>query len=125
MPGGMGVRGPGRRVPNRPLGAWLWLASDHELDRSRPVALDLIDIFEASDPNVLMVNPWDDNGLVDLGLYPLLAAYFMAHEGVLKDRHVGKKNPRNWHLTIDKANRWPPAPSRVHPTFSGHWPGLV
>lgn len=40
------------------------------------------------------VNPWNDRGLVDLATYPRLQAYLAAHEGRLRARHVGKRNPR-------------------------------
>jgi adenine-specific DNA-methyltransferase len=52
--------------------------------------------------NTFLVNPWDENGLVDLAEWPGLAAYFHEHELVLRGRNVGKRNPVNWHRTIDR-----------------------
>jgi hypothetical protein len=51
-----------------------------------------------------LVNPWNGMGLVDLGGYPRLAAYFERHRTQLKGRHVGKKAPANWYRTIDRVN---------------------
>lgn len=51
-----------------------------------------------------LVNPWSDSGaLVDLALFPKLAAYFYASEK-LRERHTAKKNPLHWYRTIDKVN---------------------
>lgn len=49
-----------------------------------------------------LVNPWDDQGLVDLERYPGLAAYLGEHEERLRGRHVAKKQPAKWHRTIDR-----------------------
>lgn len=59
-----------------------------------------------AEPSVLMINPWDENGLVDLRLYPKLEAYFKQHELSLRERHVGQKNPKNWFRTIDRVHPW-------------------
>ena len=56
-----------------------------------------------------LVNPWDENGLVDLTSWPLLAAYFEKHAGQIKKRHTARKNPGRWFKTID----------RVDPTLTG------
>jgi len=51
----------------------------------------------------VIVNPFDVHGtLLSLERYPRLKAYFLAHEELLKKRHVAKKNPRVWYRTIDK-----------------------
>jgi adenine-specific DNA-methyltransferase len=49
-----------------------------------------------------LVNPWDEEGLVDLADWPLLTAYFQDHEKVLRGRNIGKRNPINWQRTIDR-----------------------
>jgi hypothetical protein len=49
-----------------------------------------------------LVNPWNGQGLVELKMYPRLAAYLKSHKGVLAARHVGKKTPSNWYRTIDR-----------------------
>lgn len=50
-----------------------------------------------------MVNPWLPDGLVDLNDYPGLAKYLGEHPRV-KDRNVARRNPTNWHRTIDRVN---------------------
>ena len=49
-----------------------------------------------------LVNPWDENGLVDLMDYPLLKRYLEKHREDLEKRHVAKKNPSKWYATIDR-----------------------
>ncbi|MCL2735712.1 MAG: Eco57I restriction-modification methylase domain-containing protein [Propionibacteriaceae bacterium] len=51
-----------------------------------------------------VVNPWTAAGdLVDLGEYPLLAAYLEPHRTRLSRRHTARTNPeKRWHKTIDK-----------------------
>ena len=49
-----------------------------------------------------LVNPWNDEGLVDLDEYPKLAKYLVRNKKRVKERHVAKKNPSNWYRTIDR-----------------------
>lgn len=50
-----------------------------------------------------LLNPFDENGnLIELGQYPSARNYLMAHEDVLKRRHVSQKRPEYWYRTIDK-----------------------
>jgi adenine-specific DNA-methyltransferase len=49
-----------------------------------------------------LVNPWDDNGLVDLRRYPRLRAYYEAHAGRLRTRYVARRRPAQWYRTIDR-----------------------
>ena len=49
-----------------------------------------------------LVNPWADDGLVDLACYPKLASYLHSHEKQVRNRHVAKKNPKSWYRTIDR-----------------------
>ena len=51
-----------------------------------------------------IVNPWaEDGSLVSLDDYPRMAAYLSQHPA-LRERHVAKKAPKNWHRTIDKVH---------------------
>ena len=49
-----------------------------------------------------LVNPWNDEGLVDLAEYPKLADYLNQNKKRIRERHVAKKNPGNWFRTIDR-----------------------
>ena len=49
-----------------------------------------------------LVDPWDDDGLVNLDGFPKLRAYFEEHATALKKRHTAVKNLRGWYKTIDR-----------------------
>lgn len=51
-----------------------------------------------------LVNPWCNDGLVDLNAYPKLKVYFESHAAALKKRHTAKKNAKGWYKTIDRVN---------------------
>lgn len=51
-----------------------------------------------------LVNPWDEQGLVDLDQFPRLAAYYEANSGRLLRRHVAQARPAQWYRTIDRVN---------------------
>ena len=52
----------------------------------------------------MLVNPWNaDGSLVDLAMYPRMAAYLNGHPD-LKKRFVARKSPTSWYRTIDKVN---------------------
>jgi hypothetical protein len=51
-----------------------------------------------------LINPWDEDGLVDLGQYPRLKTYLEEHREALERRHVARKNRRAWARTIDRVN---------------------
>ena len=51
-----------------------------------------------------LINPWDDDGLVDLRKHVLLNAYLETFSAALKKRHVAKKNVNAWIRTIDRVN---------------------
>ncbi len=51
-----------------------------------------------------LVNPWDDEGLVDLDRYPRMAAYVNAHRARLEGRHIARQRPATWYRTIDRVN---------------------
>lgn len=52
----------------------------------------------------LLVNPWNEAGLVDLSDYPKLAAYFGGLEGDLRKRNIAARQPRTWFRTIDRVD---------------------
>lgn len=49
-----------------------------------------------------LINPWGDNGLVDLHDYPGLAGHYERHSQMLRSRHVARKQPKGWYRTIDR-----------------------
>ena len=49
-----------------------------------------------------LIDPWDNNGLVNLEDFPKLAAYFEAHAGPIKKRNIACKNRGAWFRTIDR-----------------------
>jgi len=51
-----------------------------------------------------LVNPWDDGKLVDLTSFPGLSAYLERHGERVRGRHVARRQPTNWHRTIDKVD---------------------
>lgn len=51
-----------------------------------------------------LVNPWDEDGLVELEEYPRLKAYLEGHREALARRHIAQKNGRSWARTIDRVN---------------------
>lgn len=61
-----------------------------------------------------LVNPWEGDGLVDLGRYPRLRRYLTRNAARLRARHTARKNLSQWYRTID----------RVYPDLQGR-PKLV
>lgn len=51
-----------------------------------------------------LVNPWNDDGLVNLKSYPKLQAYYKRHAEALKKRHTAEKSADKWYKTIDRVN---------------------
>jgi hypothetical protein len=51
-----------------------------------------------------LVNPWDDDGLVDLVHYPQLANYLESNSRRLRARHVARLRPTRWYRTIDRVD---------------------
>ena len=49
-----------------------------------------------------LVNPWDDEGLVDIDEWPLLRAYLERHGKRVRARHTASKSPARWYKTIDR-----------------------
>lgn len=51
-----------------------------------------------------LVNPWEEEGLIQLRDYPRLRRYLEQNADVLRKRHVAQKNPAAWYRTIDRVN---------------------
>ncbi|MPZ54404.1 MAG: N-6 DNA methylase [Acidimicrobiia bacterium] len=51
-----------------------------------------------------LINPWDEDGLVDLDGYPRLRSYFAENAGKLGRRHIARKRPQTWYRTIDRVH---------------------
>jgi hypothetical protein len=49
-----------------------------------------------------VVNPYDDDGLVDLEDYPRLHRYLEARRDIIAARHCAQKSPAKWYRTIDR-----------------------
>jgi hypothetical protein len=49
-----------------------------------------------------LVDPWNNEGLVNLDKYPKLRTYFQKHSAGLKKRHTAEKSPSAWYKTIDR-----------------------
>jgi hypothetical protein len=49
-----------------------------------------------------LVDPWNSDGLVKLGDYPLLNSYFETHRTALVQRHTAIRNANAWYKTIDR-----------------------
>jgi adenine-specific DNA-methyltransferase len=51
-----------------------------------------------------LVNPWTDDGLVDLAVFPRLRSYYERHYDRLRKRHTAKNRPAQWYRTIDRVS---------------------
>lgn len=51
-----------------------------------------------------LVNPWDEDGLVDLEDWPRLAEYLGQHHERVAGRNIAKRQPGQWHRTIDRVH---------------------
>lgn len=49
-----------------------------------------------------LVNPWDDQGLVDIDAWPAFRSYLEGHSNRVKGRHTAAKAPERWWKTIDR-----------------------
>ena len=49
-----------------------------------------------------LVNPWDEQGLINLYDFPRLADYYRANSGALRRRNVAGRQPKSWYRTIDR-----------------------
>ncbi len=76
-----------------------------ENDRLLPLlkASDITD-GHASWSGGYLVNPWAEDGLVDLARYPRLRDYLTTNAVRLRGRHTARKNPGQWYRTIDRVH---------------------
>jgi adenine-specific DNA-methyltransferase len=51
-----------------------------------------------------LLNPWKEEGLIDLSRYPKLDACLSRSKEALSSRHTAIKQPEKWHKTIDRVN---------------------
>lgn len=51
-----------------------------------------------------LVNPWGDEGLVDLDDWPRMRGHFDEHAAHIKSRHTARKHPDRWYRTIDRVD---------------------
>src|SRR5262249_24523154 len=49
-----------------------------------------------------LIDPWNDDGLVELTEHPRMKGYFESHAEALKKRHTAHKSLRGWYKTIDR-----------------------
>ncbi|MCL5996614.1 MAG: Eco57I restriction-modification methylase domain-containing protein [Chloroflexi bacterium] len=86
----------------------IYLTHDHDIvesDRLLPIALtDDITTGVLRWSRHYLINPWDENGLVDLAKYPKLRAYYETHRPLLYKRHVAQRMERTWYRTIDRVD---------------------
>lgn len=77
--------------------------TDVEPDRLTPIVMaDDIRSGRLTTPRKVLINPWDNEGrLVDIAAFPRMAKALAQHPSVVT-RFVAKKNPADWHRTIDK-----------------------
>jgi adenine-specific DNA-methyltransferase len=76
-------------------------SADVEQERLLPLALprDLA-TGEVTWSGRHLVNPWDDDGLVELADWPRMTAYLESHRAQLERRHTARRG--RWHKTIDR-----------------------
>ena len=74
-----------------------------EPDRLTPIVMaDDIRSGRLTTPRKVLINPWDDEGrLVDITAFPRMEKALAKHPSVVT-RFVARKNPADWHRTIDK-----------------------
>lgn len=65
------------------------------------------------EPRKFLVDPWDEDGLVDLSDFPRLRQYMEKHKAKLASRHIAKKNPGRWYKTIDRVHPWLAATPKI------------
>ncbi|MHB8245743.1 MAG: Eco57I restriction-modification methylase domain-containing protein [Acidimicrobiales bacterium] len=86
----------------------VYITNDPELveeDRLLPLlqAADIAD-GESVWSGSFLVNPWDNQGLVDLSQRARLRRYLESHGERLRARHVARRRPSQWYRTIDRVD---------------------
>lgn len=51
-----------------------------------------------------LLNPWNQQGLIDTAEYPRFTAHLHQHHDLLRSRHTARERPMQWHKTIDRVN---------------------
>lgn len=51
-----------------------------------------------------LINPWDNEGLVDIEKFPKFKAYLKKNEDEIRARYVAKNRPEYWYRTIDRVH---------------------
>jgi hypothetical protein len=51
-----------------------------------------------------LINPWAEDGLVDLDRFPRLRDHFRSQETRLRGRHTARTKPTQWYRTIDRVH---------------------
>jgi adenine-specific DNA-methyltransferase len=86
----------------------LFIVTDPELvEESRMLKLALVKDIAGGTlrwSGHYLVDPWNCEGLVDLGKFPRLRKYFYDNAIELKKRHTATKNAHGWYRTIDRVN---------------------
>lgn len=55
-------------------------------------------------PGTYLVNPWGEDGLVNLDDFPRLKYHLELNEPRLRQRFVARRRPQQWYRTIDRVN---------------------
>lgn len=67
-----------------------------------------------------LVDPWQEEGLVELQSFPRLKSHLENHRAQLGSRHVGKKAAKNWYRTIDRVTHSLTSKPKLYlPDFKG------
>ncbi|MFJ1586085.1 Eco57I restriction-modification methylase domain-containing protein [Streptomyces sp. NPDC088197] len=51
-----------------------------------------------------LVNPWDEEGLVDIAHWPRMSRYLTNHAATLLGRSIARRSGPNWYRTIDRVS---------------------
>jgi hypothetical protein len=86
----------------------IFITRNHELvEADRLLPLAMVSDIEGNKikwSGNYLVNPWNEQGLVDLQDYPRLKNYFAGEKTLLAKRHTAFANPSKWYKTIDRVN---------------------
>jgi methylase of polypeptide subunit release factors len=83
----------------------VYLVGDIDIESSRKIPLiRAADIKKKVfiESGLFIINTYDNDGVIDLGQYPLLEAYLLENKDSLSSRHVAKSSPKHWYKTIDR-----------------------
>jgi methylase of polypeptide subunit release factors len=83
----------------------VYIVGDIDIEPCRKVPLIRASDIKRQEPResgLFIINTYDDDGVIDLSLYPLLEAYLIENKESLSSRHVAKSSPKYWYKTIDR-----------------------